>query len=752
MKKTMRKTMGVILSLALAFTGTVGSQDASAKSGGVKLNKKSVTVEVNKKVKLKVKKAPKKAKVKWSVNKKKIASVSKKGVVKGKAEGKAVVTAKVTYKNGKKKVTKKLKCKVTVKAASVTSPSPAAAATKAAVATTAAAAAPTVAPTAAPADASTEVPAVVESSEPTERPQHIIERTEERINETTGEKETVVKEIISTDDGSVEKDIDSITLINEKLGQGINLGNTLEATLTKQDRDAARESINVDAFECAWGAPKTTQAMIDGYKQYGFNTVRIPIAWSNMIDENDSTYKINDAFMNRVEEVVNYCINADMYAIINIHWDSGWWSQFGAGDEWNAKAHARYTSFWNQIAERFKDYSDKVIFESANEEFCEAFNHEINEEGYRESVDETGNLTEDQCYELSNELNQEFVDIVRNSGGNNEFRHLLIAGIRTDIELTCDDRFKMPVDPANEGVNKLSVSVHYYTPWDYCGNGQNTLYWGSDEDKQQMLDLFTMMEKFTKAGYGVMIGEYSVVVPQHNDIPLFLNSLLTICKERSFLPILWDTPGLYYDRKSCKMIYSDVAKVFNEFTGSEGDASSELKSGEVEREVKFEDPENLTLKWSWEGTWCKNDGQNYTGVDRVKDEEGKNWISGGEKVTATDLSKWVTTTSCTDESQIVFNDWGYVTLLNLDWSQFNEPYIIAEFINEDKGNTIGNYEFGTQDAVDSQPNDIQKVEYDTFRGKCVNIPIASLKGGKPYLYFTFTNCPIFTSIKVYDKE
>ncbi|MCR5203384.1 MAG: cellulase family glycosylhydrolase [Lachnospiraceae bacterium] len=739
MSKNIRKTMGVLLALVMAFTGVINHQDVSAKTKKVKLNKSKVTVKVNKKVRLKVKNKPKKAKIKWSVNKKKIATVSKNGVVKGKSQGKAVVTVKVIYKVGNRKFIKKLKCKVTVKKAN-TNTNTDSKTTPSAEATASPLVVPTIVPTSSAA-----------ASEEPVKEEKIIKRTEETINPDTGEKETVVKEIISKDDGSVEKDIDSITLINERLGQGINLGNTLEATLTKNDRDEARANIDVDAFERAWGAPKTTQAMIDGYKQYGFNTVRIPVSWSNMIDENDPEYKINDAFMNRVEEVVNYCINADMYVIVNIHWDSGWWSQFGAGDKWNAKAHARFTSFWTQISNRFKDYSDKLIFEAANEEFCEAFNHEIDSEGYRKSVDMTGNLDSDGWYQLSNELNQEFVDIVRASGGNNEYRHLLISGIRTDIDLTCDERFKMPTDPKNPDVNKLSVSVHYYTPWDYCGNNQPTLEWGSDEDKQEMLDKFTMMEKFTKAGYGVMIGEYSVVVPQHNDIPLFLNSLLSICKERSFLPILWDTPGLYYNRKTCKMIYADIAKVFNEFTGSNGDDTAPINSGVVDREIKFEDAENLTLKWSWNGVWCKNDGQNYTGIDRIKDDDGK-WVAGGKNVSKTNLSKWVTTESCTDINNITFNDWGYQTLINLDWTQFNEPYLKCTFIHEENGNTIGDFEFGTQDEVDSQSNDIQKVQYDSFRDKCVSIPLVALASNNPYLYLTFSNCPIVTSIEIYDKE
>ncbi|MCR5202414.1 MAG: cellulase family glycosylhydrolase, partial [Lachnospiraceae bacterium] len=556
MKKGMRRVIGFLLALALVITSGVLPQGASAKTKKVKLNKSKATIKVGKTVKLKVNNAPKKAKVKWSVNKKAVATVTKKGVVKGKKAGKAKVTAKVTYKNGKKKVTKKLKCTVTVKKAassSTATPTPTASAQASASAAPVASASPLVVPT-------IDVPT--------------IKRTEERINSETGEKETVTKEIISYDDGTVKKDVDSITLISEYMGQGINLGNTLEASLAATDRQTARDNIDVSAFETAWGAPVTTQEMIDGYKSYGFNTVRIPVAWSNMIDENDPEYKINDAFMNRVEEVVNYCLNDEMYVILNIHWDSGWWSQFGQSDEWRAKAHARYESFWTQISERFKDYSDRLIFESANEEFCDAFNHEIDEYGYRASTIETGTLTVDEQYELANELNQKFVDIVRASGGNNEYRHLLLAGFCTNFEKTCDDRFKMPTDPKNEGVNKLSVSVHYYTPWGYCGDGQTKTEWGTDAERQEMIEQFNLMRKFTDAGYGVMIGEYGVCVAQHNNIPDYIRAVTTRCRINKFLPVLWDTPGLYYNRKKCKMRYADIGELFNSLTDSNGDTTS----------------------------------------------------------------------------------------------------------------------------------------------------------------------------------
>ena len=258
------------------------------------------------------------------------------------------------------------------------------------------------------------------------------------------------------------------------LGLGINLGNTMESV--------SRYKLgSVNAYETCWGAPTTTKAMIDGMKNAGFKTIRIPVAWSNMVSD-DGNYTISDGYFNRVEEIMGYALDNDMYVIVNIHYDGGWWGQFGAckkdsagnivADETRrAAAWKRYESYWKQISERFKKYSGHVIFESANEELGTRLNDALNSNGYGFTEDMSsddiisGNLTDDEKYALVNQINQKFVDIVRASGGNNANRFLLIAGYDTDISKTCDTRYKMPTDTIE---SHLMVSVHYYSPYGYC--------------------------------------------------------------------------------------------------------------------------------------------------------------------------------------------------------------------------------------------------------------------------------------------
>ena len=139
--------------------------------------------------------------------------------------------------------------------------------------------------------------------------------------------------------------------------------------------------------------------------------------------------------------------------------------QFGDADEKvREQAWARYESFWTQIANRYKDYSDRLVFESANEELGDRLN-----DNWVEKTGTSGVLTTDEQYTMTNQINQKFVEIVRSTGGNNKYRHLLIAGFNTDIDKTCDDRYVMPTDTVEgNGTSKLSVSIHYYSPSIYC--------------------------------------------------------------------------------------------------------------------------------------------------------------------------------------------------------------------------------------------------------------------------------------------
>ncbi|MGN1412545.1 MAG: cellulase family glycosylhydrolase [Oscillospiraceae bacterium] len=346
--------------------------------------------------------------------------------------------------------------------------------------------------------------------------------------------------------------------LTQAMGNGWNLGNTLEAC---GDWIAQWGDGTTSSYETAWGNPVTTKAMIDGLKQSGINSVRIPVSWSNMMTDTEN-YTISQEYFNRVDEVVSYVLDNDMYAIINIHYDNNWWVDFGTDDQSYNEALKKYRSMWTQIATHYKDYSNKLIFESANEELGDKFK------------ENNSNLNDDYCYDLTNKINQMFVDIVRGTNsGNNKDRFLLIAGYNTDIDKTCNDRFIMPTDTIE---NHLLVSVHYYSPSTYCianteGNSWGYMdSWGTDEDYKYMENQLSKMQKFINDGYGVIIGEYGVATKKISDTEYikkdgtdkFMQSVLDLSDKYNYCPLLWDA-GDWYDRNSCTFKYDDIANVFN---------------------------------------------------------------------------------------------------------------------------------------------------------------------------------------------
>lgn len=344
------------------------------------------------------------------------------------------------------------------------------------------------------------------------------------------------------------------------MGNGINLGNTLEAC----DNNVGIKTNTPLSYETHWGQPKTTQAMIDGMKAAGFDTIRIPVAWmTNATHLYEGDYTIDADYMDRVEEVVRYARKAGMYVIINDHWDGGWYGMFGSESaETRALAMEAYKGMWQQIAERFRDYSDYLIFESANEELGGRFDE--NSPLYcSDSV--VTYLTDDERYALTNEINQTFVDVVRATGGNNATRFLLIAGYSTDINQTCDDRFRMPKDTAD---SKLMVSVHYYDPWSYCGasSAVSATKWGKVSDYEYLDQQLAKMTKFTEAGYGVVIGEYGALPCSDglkDNTLAYHTAFLDACTKYDLTNCLWDCSGLY-KRVSQTFADDDILAMYQE--------------------------------------------------------------------------------------------------------------------------------------------------------------------------------------------
>lgn len=323
----------------------------------------------------------------------------------------------------------------------------------------------------------------------------------------------------------------SASQIAAQIKLGWNIGNTLEAI----------------GGETAWGNPRVTRELIQLVKQSGFNAIRIPCSW-NQYMENSSTAKIKLDWLNRVKEVVQLCVDNDMYVILNIHWDGGWLENNVNPDKQEVN-NAKQKAFWEQIATHLRNFDEHLLLASANEP----------------NVENATQMTVLQSY------HQTFVDAVRSTGGRNSHRVLVVQGASTDIEKTNTLMSTLPTDPIQ---NKLMVEIHYYTPYQfalmtqdeswgkmfyYWGNGfhstsdtQRNATWGEESTVDAMMGL--MKTKFVDKGIPVIMGEYAVgrrtsLTGSNLTLHLasrahYLKYVTKQAKANGILPFYWDAGGL----------------------------------------------------------------------------------------------------------------------------------------------------------------------------------------------------------------
>lgn len=280
---------------------------------------------------------------------------------------------------------------------------------------------------------------------------------------------------------------------------GWNLGNTLEAHNNGQ--------ISGDELktEEVWGNPVTTQKMIDEVKKAGFETIRIPITWRGHVTvAEDGSITVSEVWLNRVKEVVDYAVNNDMYIIINTHHDIDPENGYYPSTENYERSEAYLSAIWTAMAETFKDYDEHLIFESLNEPRMTESTYEWN---FQAGVPECQDAAE--CI---NRLNQTFVDIVRASGGNNAQRYLMLPGYDASLDGAMTDLYRLPTDTAE---NKLIVSVHAYTPYNFAlqspqesGSTDTFSIDASASTKDIDYLMNSLYKKYVSQGIPVVIGEF----------------------------------------------------------------------------------------------------------------------------------------------------------------------------------------------------------------------------------------------------
>lgn len=369
--------------------------------------------------------------------------------------------------------------------------------------------------------------------------------------------------------------------IVEAMGPGQNLGNQLESVT-----DNVPEETN-------WGNPVITEKLIQSVKAAGFKSIRIPVSYFAKIDD-DKDYTIDSKWLDRVQEVVNYCIKNDLYAVINIHGDGyntidGGWLLCNGKNQTEIKK--KYKKVWKQIAERFKNYDEHLLFESMNEEFDGSYS-EPNKE----------------YYQNINDYNQIFVDTVRKTGDNNTKRWLIIPSWNTNIDYTAGDYgFKLPTDQyRDKSIDKeeqrIRISVHYYSPWDFCG-GENCVItqWGNEADDPSKTSttcdetymknqLNLMKTTFADKGYPVFIGEYGSIDKTSYDSEneyyraYFARKLCQLSRKNGCIPMYWDNGynGVHgfdlFDRTTCEVTQPVIIDAIMEGFGQKASQNSTLMS------------------------------------------------------------------------------------------------------------------------------------------------------------------------------
>jgi len=339
--------------------------------------------------------------------------------------------------------------------------------------------------------------------------------------------------------------------IVEDMGIGYNLANSFECfsyeikTMTDPDQQLT-----------LFGNEVPTKQIFTSIKKYGFKTVRIPITWMHFMDESGT---VNPVWMNRVKEVVNWVLKAKLYCIINVNYDGAlgnWLSQ-------GLSSKDKFIYLWTQIANEFKNYNEYLAFQSMNQVLFKIGN--------------------DYDYFTLWNLNQAFVDTVRNTGGKNAERLLIIVGMNGDPDLTCTSLYKIPIDPSR----KLAISFNYLAPlrftiehsddpWTFVDEDGTIKFtpslnkWGSEYDYKELYVYFqNFKEIFIDKGYPIIISEIGILTEdtkETNSIREYLYSVFSAAKSfYGIVPCLYDTsdkkygPENYYDRVNDKW-YDEVIR------------------------------------------------------------------------------------------------------------------------------------------------------------------------------------------------
>jgi endoglucanase len=327
----------------------------------------------------------------------------------------------------------------------------------------------------------------------------------------------------------------------KNMNAGFNLGNSLDA------HGKGVMNGKPEIYETLWGNPVITKAIIDEIKAGGFNTIRIPVTWYEHMDEQGV---IDEKWMNRVQEVVDYVIYNDMYAIVDIHHDE--WFVPTYDNEENAKKILCRT--WSQIAERFENYDEHLIFEAMNEPRLIGTELEWN----------AGNK---EAREVLNNLNAAFVQTIREGSKENKKRYLMISPYCNSSDKEALEDFILPKD------NRIILSIHEYVPYNFVMEKDDTKTWSKENksDTKGIDEAFNnLYDSFIRKGIPVIISEFGAVDKNNLEARLeWAKYYITAAREKNIICIWWDEGsseekrGKYelLDRYNLKWEYPEIVDI-----------------------------------------------------------------------------------------------------------------------------------------------------------------------------------------------
>ncbi|MBP1564036.1 MAG: glycoside hydrolase family 5 protein [Oscillospiraceae bacterium] len=347
------------------------------------------------------------------------------------------------------------------------------------------------------------------------------ESTQSSVESTSSSESTSSAPVNSSEDLSQISGIE----LTQKIKVGWNIGNSFDASDCHWVNDEM-------LYESAWNGEMNTETHIQMLKDAGFNAVRVPVSWHNHVSDN---YSISEKWLNRVNEVVDWCLERDMFVILNIHHDNSTSFMFPT-NQYLEQSKNYISAIWRQLAFRFKDYDERLIFEIMNEPRLIGHNNEW-------WIDEN-NADCKQAIQCINEINQVGVNTIRAAGGYNKTRFIMCPGYDASADGALNAGYVLPSDPVDNN-NHIIVSVHAYTPYEFALQDGGTSQWSSanQNDLQNMTGFMDKLyEKYVSKGTAVIIGEFGARNKNNNTSARadFAKTYVSEARKRGIPCFWWD--------------------------------------------------------------------------------------------------------------------------------------------------------------------------------------------------------------------